>query len=118
MIEPRYLLTPEGVRFQNPDGRLDPPLDSPLSLLYDRIEGTLLKHGAEARVTAYFARSVSALAGTELVQDLAVVTISPEYLGPAVLDEVNRAIQIAGYARQMARRLSEAPEPAEGELPR
>jgi hypothetical protein len=113
MEEPAYVHAPEGVRFRDTQGRLGPTLQDDLALMYDRVEGVVLKHGGNEAVQVSFRRFVEALGGTTLAKDIQVLTIPLGQLTPALLEEINRALQVSGYIGQLARRL--APETGERE---
>ncbi|HEU0298247.1 MAG TPA: hypothetical protein VFR37_02310 [Longimicrobium sp.] len=111
MQEPQYLTTPEGVRWQDTKGRLSPTLQAGLALLYDSEAGVLLKHGEPAHVERFFGRATTALAGTRLAADLEMFIIPLDRLTPALLREVNRAVQISGYITTFVESLKPAPLP-------
>jgi hypothetical protein len=103
MQEPRYVRTPEGVRYRDTQGRLGPTLQDGLALMYDRVEGMVMRHGEAASVDAYYRRFTDELARTTLTADLVMLVL--DKLSPALLDEVNRAIQTSGYLAEHADRL-------------
>lgn len=105
MQEPRYVRTPEGVRYRDTRGRLGPTLQDGLALMYDRVEGTVMRHGDAASVDAYYRRFTDELARTTLTADLVMLVLDLDKLSPALLDEVNRAIQTSGYLAENADRL-------------
>jgi hypothetical protein len=115
MPEPHYQLMGGILRYVGTDGRIGHPLVGGLGLLFDREEGLLLKHGSSATVQRSFDRYVSALAGTSLVQDLAFISIDLESVTPALLRDVNRAIQLSGFILHLARKLASGVEPPEAQ---
>jgi hypothetical protein len=110
MQQPQYISTPEGIRWQDTGGRLHPPLRDSLALLYDRVEGVLLKHGEAEGVQTFHRSYCTVLAGTTLADDLEVFEIDRDALTPGLLAEVNRAIQTSGYVTTLIRTVREAPE--------
>lgn len=110
MQHPEYIATPEGIRWHDPGGRLHPPLRDSLALLYVREEGALLKHGEGEGVRTFHRSYTTVLAGTTLAPDLEVLEMPLPKLTPALLAEVNRAIQTSGYITTLIRIVREAPE--------
>jgi hypothetical protein len=102
MQEPRYNRTPECVRFSNTQGHVGPTLQGGLALMYDRVEGMVLRHGDAPAVDAYYVKYVAVLAGTDLREDIVMLVLDLDMLTPALLNEVNRAIQISGYLAENA----------------
>ena len=105
MQQPQYVRTPEGVRFSDTQGRLGPTLQEGLALMYDRIEGTVMRHGDASAVDAHYRRMLAELAGTALPADLVMLVLDLDKLSPDLLGEVNRAIQTSGYLAENADRL-------------
>ena len=105
MQEPEYVQTPEGVRYRDTRGRLGPTLQTGLGLVYDRVEGTVMRHGDADGVEAYYGRFMESLAGTALTADIVMLVIDLDRLSPSLLTEVNHAIQISGYLTRHADRL-------------
>jgi len=112
MNDPQYLRTSLGVQFQSTSGQLGPPLQHPLTLLYDREEGALIRHGEKPRIEAHFHRLTVALRGTELHATLEMLEIPLDQLTPAVLQYVNHAIATAGYITTLLRLFGGGEEPA------
>jgi hypothetical protein len=111
MHEPHYLLVDGTLRYVGTDGRAGHPLVDGLGLLFDRAEGLLLKHGSTPAIQRHFDRYVSALAGISLVQDLAFLSIDLDSVTPALVEDVNRSIQISGYILYLAQQLGSGAEP-------
>lgn len=105
MQQPQYIRTPGGVRFSDTQGRLGPTLQVGLALMYDREEGTVMRHGDAPAVDAYYGRMIGELAGTTLTADLVMLVLDLDKLPPDLLAEVNRAIQTSGYLAGNAGRL-------------
>jgi hypothetical protein len=97
MQEPEYVRTPEGIRFSDTQGRLAQPLRQGLALVYDRDEGIVLRHGDAETVDEFHQRFIRDLRGTTIEADIAMLVVELDQLTPALLTEVNRAIQITGY---------------------
>lgn len=110
MQQPQYIATPAGVQWLDTEGRLHLPLREALALLYDTVEGVLLKHGDRDLVEEQHRKYSGALAGTTLAGDLEVVEIEVAKLTLELLAEVNRAIQISGYIARLVHILKAAPE--------
>lgn len=114
MQEPEYVRTSEGIRFSDSQGSLGPPLQTGLALMYDRVEGVVLRHGEASAVDALYQQYIAALAGTALTSDIVMLGFDLAHLTSLLLSEVNRAIQTAGYLATNAQRLG-APAPGKEE---
>jgi hypothetical protein len=92
-------------RYRDTQGRLGPTLQDGLALMYDRVEGMVMRHGEAASVDAYYRRLTDELARTTLTAGLVMLVLDLDKLSPALLGEVNRAIQTSGYLAEHADRL-------------
>lgn len=92
MPTPRYLHTSAGVRYLAADSGISPPFQNGLSLVYDRVERALLKHGDPPAVEEHFHALVSSLSETTIAGELCLLLIAPAQLTPEVVGQVNRAI--------------------------
>jgi hypothetical protein len=97
MQEPEYVRAPDGIRFSDTQGRLGLPLHQGLALVYDREEGVVLRHGDAHKVDEFYQRVSRSLRGTTIEADIVMLVVDLDQLTPAILTEVNRAIQITGY---------------------
>jgi hypothetical protein len=89
--------------------------DAALGILFDSVCGTLLKHGAAARVEATLARqqALYRAGGLDHVADgLVYLRIPVARLTPAMLEEINRTLAVAGFAATLAERLAALPPAA------
>lgn len=85
MQEPEYVRTPEGIRFSDSQGSLGPPLQTGLALMYDRVEGVVLRHGEASAVDALYQQYIAALAGTALTSDIVMLGFDLAHLTSLLL---------------------------------
>lgn len=112
MTYPRYVMTEMGLRREDSpiDGRY---INGALALVYDREDGTLLKHGDEHKLQAYFTTFRERTIGTPLAGAVALLSFEQETLSEELLEEINRCVHIAGYMERFTAKLSAIPTPSD-----